>query len=167
LRGRVDRHAVPYQIVGCAKRHASIPIGQTERIYAPTLESILQTAWILRSPIGSHIPNSSTLQVEVLRVEGKNLPCCTRKSHSHPCHSRIACVCIVIRKRVQRRHVMIRSNRYVVWTARQKCSRWVGVSLAPALLPAEGASSSQPFSRTGQRQDRCKVQPLSVMHGTP
>jgi hypothetical protein len=53
--GEFDHRAVPYQIVGCSKRHASIPIGQTERIYALTLESILLFVKILRSPIGSHM----------------------------------------------------------------------------------------------------------------
>jgi hypothetical protein len=50
LRGRVDRHAVPYQIVGCSKRHASIPIGQTERIYAPTLRVYLANSMDTQVP---------------------------------------------------------------------------------------------------------------------
>jgi hypothetical protein len=50
LRGRVDRHAVPYQIVGCSKRHASIPIGQTERIYAPTLRVYLANSMDAQVP---------------------------------------------------------------------------------------------------------------------
>jgi hypothetical protein len=93
--GEFDHRAVPYQMVGCSKRHASIPIGQKERIYALTLESILLFVKIPRSPIGSHMRKLHSTYGYLSRWK-KNLPCSTRHSHLHPCRSRIACVCIVI-----------------------------------------------------------------------
>jgi hypothetical protein len=133
--------------LGVPKGTRRFRLGRRRESTRQPSESILQTAWMLRSPIGSHIP-VSTLQVEVLGVEKKNLPCCTRNSHLHPCRSRITVFVSLSWKRVQRRHVMIRSNRYVGVNCKTNVPdvRSVCPLLLPLLPCRGGFGSLSPFS---------------------
>lgn len=130
----VDHRGVPYQTVGWSKRHASLPIGWAERIYALDPRVYLANSKITQSPIGSH-PCKKLHSLRYGHSSGNEkicrAACSARHLHSHPCRSRITCVVPLSRNGLQRRHVMIRSNRYVMWlvlrTHKKKASRSVGV----------------------------------------
>lgn len=70
----VDHRPVPYQTVGWSKRHASLPIGWTERIYALDPRVYLANSKTTKSPIGSHPCNSSTLSGMGIQVGTKKFP---------------------------------------------------------------------------------------------
>jgi hypothetical protein len=151
--------------LGVPKGTRRFRLGRRRESTRQPSESILQTAWILRSPIGSHIP------VSTLQSGGTS----SGKEKSAVLYQELAptslslanyCVCIVIMETGSAApcHDTFQSIRGC--GLQDKCSRCEEcVSLAPAFASScrGGFGSLSPFSVD---KDRCRVQPLSVMHGT-